>query len=117
MTAVVNPSSMFLPGMAIGGALIASLGAGSTVFLESKAPSAKSLARDFIIGAVMVVLIMQLLPESTSSVIQFLLALAPSTLWAASGGASAQKGGAGGDGGGLSLSDDGMEVKVGVPRF
>ncbi len=97
--------------MAIGGALIASLGAGSTVFLESKAPTGKTLARDFIIGAVMVAMIMQLLPESMSSLIQFVLALAPSTLWASSTAAAV---------GSTAISSSGsdeLEVKVGVPRF
>jgi hypothetical protein len=95
-------------GMVLGGALISAIGAGSTIFVEEKRPSAKSLSRDFIIGATMVALIMQILPESSTSTIEFLLGLVPLTLFSA----STQKGGAGG-----SAADEDLEVKVGVPRF
>ena len=84
--------------MIIGGVLISSLGAGSTYFLEEKKPTAKSLARDFIIGAIMVMMILQLLPESSSFIIEYILALVPVSL---------MKGGQSPD----------IEVKVGVPRF
>ena len=89
-----------VPGMIIGGILISSLGAASTHFLEEKKPSVKSLARDFIIGAIMVMMILQLLPESSSFLIEYVMALVPLSLIK-----SAQTGG------------EAMEVKVGVPRF
>jgi hypothetical protein len=95
-------------GMILGGVLISAIGAGSSLFVEEKRPSAKSLSRDFIIGATMVALIMQILPESSTSTIQFLLGILPLTLFS-------QKGGAGG-GGDVAVSDD-LEVKVGVPGF
>jgi hypothetical protein len=98
-------------GMVLGGALISAIGAGSTIFVEEKRPSVKSLSRDFIIGATMVALIMQILPESSSSTIEFLLGLVPLTLFSA-GGAGTQKGGDGG-----ATADEDLEVKVGVPRF
>lgn len=98
-------------GMVLGGALISAIGAGSTIFVEEKRPSAKSLSRDFIIGATMVALIMQILPESSTSTIQFLLGLAPLSLFSA-GSAGTQKGGDG-----AATADEDLEVKVGVPRF
>lgn len=94
-------------GMVLGGVLISAIGAGSTLFVEEKRPSAKSMSRDFIIGATMVALIMQILPESSTSTIQFLLGLVPLTLFSQKGG-----GPSGGDAG-----HDDLEVKVGVPRF
>ena len=93
-------SAPLVPGMIIGGILISGLGAGSTYFLEEKKPSAKSLMRDFIIGAIMVMMILQLLPESSSFLIEYVMALVPLSLVK-----SVQTGG------------ESMEVKVGVPRF
>ena len=90
-----------VPGMIIGGVVISSLGAGSTYFLEEKDPSLKSLARDFIIGAIMVMMILQLLPESCTFLIQYLMSLVPLSLFK-----TIQTGG-----------ELEMEVKVGVPRF
>ncbi len=95
--------------------MIASLGAGSTMYIEEKKPSVKSLGRDFIIGAVMVAMIMQLLPESTTSVIQSILALAPLSLFKSAPAAIAESAASLGElaGGG----GDDVEVKVGVPKF
>ena len=70
-----------MTGMALGGVLISAMGAGSTLFLEKKQPSGKSVMRDFIIGAIMVAFIMQLLPESSTAVIQMLLSLVPVALF------------------------------------
>ena len=64
--------------------MISAIGAASSQFIEEKAPTVKTLSRDFIIGAVMVAMIMQLLPESSTSVIQFVLSLAPLSLFAQS---------------------------------
>lgn len=94
-------TTALVPGMIIGGVVISSMGAGSTYFLEEKNPSFKSLARDFIIGAIMVMMILQLLPESTSSLIQYAMSLVPLALLS-----NSQSGG-----------EPDMEVKVGVPRF
>jgi len=88
--------------MIIGGVVISTLGAGSTYFLEEKKPSVKSVGRDFIIGSIMVMMILQLLPESSTYLIEFILSLVPLSLFSA-----AKEGG----------GDMDMEVKVGVPRF
>lgn len=69
-------------GIVLGGVLISAIGAASSQFIEEKQPTVKSLSRDFIIGAVMVAMIMQLLPESSSSVVQFVLSMAPLSLFA-----------------------------------
>jgi len=95
-----------VPGMIIGGVLISVLGAGSTVVLEEKQPSVKSVSRDFIIGSIMMLMILQLLPESSSSFIQWVLGLVPLSLFSKLH-----------TGGGVTDIIDNMEVKVGVPRF
>jgi len=94
-------SSPLVSGMVLGGVVIATLGAASTYFLEEKNPSFKTVGRDFIIGAAMLAMILQLLPESSTSLIQYILQLAPLSLMS-----NVQSGG-----------QDDMEVKVGVPRF
>ena len=91
-----------VPGMVIGGVVISCLGAASTYYLEEKNPSIKSVGRDFIIGAIMVMMILQLLPESSTYLIEYILALIPLSL------ASTATSGGG---------DTEVEVKVGVPRF
>ena len=82
------------------------------MFLEEKKPTLKTVSRDFLIGAFMVVMVMQLLPDSATSAINYLLALAPLSLFSG--------GGAGGSGNNDSSSGgsaDDLEVKVGVPKF
>lgn len=91
-------------GMILGGVVISALGAASTHFVEEKKPTVKSLGRDFIIGSIMVAMIMQLLPESTTSIVEFLVALAPLTLFTPSKAETV-------------VIKEEMEVKVGVPRF
>jgi hypothetical protein len=111
MSEAIVAQPPLMAGMALGGVVISALGAGSTVFVEEKKPSFKSVTRDFIIGAIMVALIIQLLPESATTVIQFALSLAPLSLF--------QGGGAAGALGTLSSGTGASEeeVKVGVPSF
>ena len=97
--------SPLVAGMVLGGVVISSLGAASTQFIEEKNPTAKSLGRDFIIGAIMVAMIMQLLPESSSSIVEFIMGLVPLALFTKDKTAIVE-----------SVTDE-MEVKVGVPRF
>ena len=86
-------------GMLLGGIVLSVIGSGSAFLLEKKAPTAKGVVRDFLIGAIMVAFIMQLLPESAGSIISSVMAWAP--LSAVS----------------LAPSIDDMEVQVGVPKF
>lgn len=97
-------TSALVPGMIIGGVFISALGAGSTLALEEKQPTLKSLSRDFIIGSVMMMMVLQLLPESTTSMVQWVLGLIPMALFN-----RVQAGGA--------EQVDSLEVKVGVPKF
>jgi predicted membrane protein len=67
--------NQMLIGALFGGSLISSLGALSTYSIEKKKPTMKSVMRDFIIGSILFLLIMQLLPESSESVIKYLTTL------------------------------------------
>jgi RsiW-degrading membrane proteinase PrsW (M82 family) len=98
---------LLLPAMVLGGVVISSLGAATTHFMEEKEPSVKTVARDFIIGAVMMLMILQLLPESSEYMISVVMSLAPLSLFTATKSGATQVGG----------DDSEMEVKVGVPNF
>lgn len=105
-------------GMALGGVLISAIGVASTTFAEGKKPSVKSVSRDFIIGAVMVAMIIQLLPESATTMIQFLLGLVPLSLFQAKAAAATDPaGGIVTTVAQLVSGEEDVEVKVGVPRF
>ena len=93
-------AAALVPGMVLGGVVISSLGAGSTYFLEEKNPSFKSVMRDFIIGAIMVTMIIQLLPESSTYIIEYMMSLVPIAMLK-----TVQAGG------------EDIEVRVGVPKF
>lgn len=111
--------SSTIVGMILGGILIMSLSAGSSLFVEKKNPSPKALARDFIVGSVLVALIMQLLPESSESVITSLFAVIPTSLALPSFPSltSFSGGGSEGDSETTARATDDMEVQVGVPKF
>ena len=87
----------YLIGILFGGSLITSLGAVSTYSVEKKSPSIKSVSRDFIIGSLLFVMIMQLLPESSLSIIKYITSFIPSQL-------------------ALPKSDE-LELNVGIPKF
>jgi hypothetical protein len=86
-------------GILIGGSLISALGALSTYNVENKKPTMKSLSRDFIIGSVIFLLIMQLLPESSLSIIKYVSSMIPSGLPS------------------LPSSVDELDIQVGLPKF
>lgn len=94
-------------GMILGGVVISALGAASSQFVENKNPTIKTISRDFIIGGVMVLMIMQLLPESSTTIIEFLLTLVPLTLFTASKPEVEEV---------VKIVEE-VEVKVGVPKF
>jgi len=95
-------TNLLVSGMVLGGVIISSLGAGTTYYLEEKDPSIKTVSRDFIIGAIMMMMILQLLPESSEYMIGVIMSLAPLSLFT-----KAPVGG----------GEPEMEVKVGVPKF
>ena len=86
-------------GVLIGGSLISALGALSTYNVENKKPTMKSVSRDFIIGSVLFLLIMQLLPESSLAIITYITSFIPSGMPS------------------LTSPVDDLDIQVGLPRF
>jgi hypothetical protein len=97
-------SSVYLLGAGLGGVALASTSAIGMWFLEKKKPTGKTVGRDFILGAILVILLLQIVPESTMALLSGLLVFVPT----------------------LNSSPimdvtvaavDEVEVRVGVPRF
>jgi hypothetical protein len=61
-----------LLGIFVGGTLISVLGGVAEYMREKEMPSYKSLVRDFFIGAVLVVFLLQIMPDSMASIFAFL---------------------------------------------
>lgn len=62
----------YLTGMILGGILISLLGSLGEYLRESTWPKPKAMTRDFLIGAMLVVFLMQILPESMTNLLGFL---------------------------------------------
>lgn len=64
-----SPSTSMFASMGIGGLLISGVGAASMYAMEKKKPTLKSTLRDFIIGAILVLFVLQLLPDSAQTIV------------------------------------------------
>jgi hypothetical protein len=64
-------STSFL-GMAVGGVLVSLLGGIAEYMKEKEFPQVKGLVRDFFIGAVMVLFVLQIVPDSMTNLLGFL---------------------------------------------
>jgi hypothetical protein len=67
--------NMYWIGPLLGGSVLSSVSTAGSYILEKKAPVPKAVVRDFLLGAVLFLLIAQLLPESTSAFLGAILAL------------------------------------------
>ena len=92
--------SQLVVGILFGGALISSLGAISSYSVEKKQPTMKSVMRDFIIGSVLFLLIMQLLPESSTALLTYLTSFIPFNFISST-----------------ILQKEELEIQVGMPQF
>jgi len=60
-----------------GGVALTTMSSVSTYYVEKELPKLKSVARDFILGAILVLCIMQVLPESVSNSVALLISFMP----------------------------------------
>ena len=67
--------SSSLMGIVAGGVLISALGGAAEYMREKEFPSYKGIVRDFLIGAVLVVFLLQIMPESMANVFTYLPSL------------------------------------------
>ena len=59
-------------GVVIGGLVVSALGGIAEYMREKEMPSYKGLARDFLIGAVLVIFLLQIMPESMTTILAYL---------------------------------------------
>jgi hypothetical protein len=57
----------------LGGITLCAMSSASTYYVEKEVPKTKALARDFLLGAILVLCIMQILPESVANGVAMLL--------------------------------------------
>jgi len=71
-----TPQYMYWFGGGLGGITLATVSSVIMWLAEKKVPTAKTISRDLILGAILFFLLLQLLPESTMSLLTSLLAFA-----------------------------------------
>ena len=108
----------FWVGPVLGGITLASVASVGNYVVEKQAPQPRAIARDFILGSILFLLIMQILPESTSKLVMAIMSF---SAFGKMVGGSASVLGASTSGNviedsSLTVSDD-VEVRVGIPRF
>ena len=115
-------------GPVLGGVALSIVSTVGNYVVEKKAPQAKAVVRDFILGAILMLLITQILPESTNRLVASILTITPvGTHMVQAGGASLLESVADSTTPNLSTavvaapssssSTEEYEVRVGVPRF
>ena len=101
-----TPQYMYWFGGGLGGITLATVSSVIMWFAEKKIPTAKTIGRDLILGAILFFLLLQLLPESTMSLLTGILAAVAIQNEIVNDVASPI----------LSGIDD-IELRVGVPNF
>jgi hypothetical protein len=101
-----TPSYIYWVGGGLGAITLASVSAVIMWFAEKKIPTIKTIGRDFILGAILFFLLLQLLPESTMTLVTSILALTEATVPQANSIVDSVS----------SVVDD-IELRVGVPNF
>ena len=68
-------NSTYVYGMLLGGSVVSALGGVAEYMKEKEMPSYKSLVRDFLVGAVLVLFLLQIVPDSMTSLVSALPSL------------------------------------------
>ena len=68
-------NTTYIYGMLLGGTVVSALGGVAEYMKEKEMPSYKSLARDFLVGAILVLFLLQIVPDSMTSLVDSLPAL------------------------------------------
>jgi hypothetical protein len=94
----------------------------SSYFMKEEAPTVKTLSRDFILGSILVLFIMQILPDSVTKLMTLLMSLFVFKSSASGGGniigdIATAIGDTATTLSTVSSTSNEVEVRVGVPRF
>ena len=105
-----TPSHLYWVGGALGAVTLASVSAAIMWVAEKKIPTVKTVGRDIILGAILFFLLLQLLPDSTLSLVTGIIAVFAVKNELVSGEANSVIESV------LTPIDD-IELRVGVPNF
>lgn len=72
--------------MLLGGTVVSALGGAAEYMKEKEIPSYKSLVRDFLVGAILVLFLLQIVPDSMTSLVGALPSFSIPTLGSMTGG-------------------------------
>jgi hypothetical protein len=109
-----TPSHFYWVGGALGAVTLASASAAIMWVAEKKIPTIKTVGRDFILGAILFFLLLQLLPDSTMSLVAGVLAFVTVNSETLDGGSTSNANSI--IESAVSAADD-IELRVGVPNF
>ena len=65
-------NATYMYGMLLGGTVVSALGGVAEYMKEKQFPSYKSFARDFFVGAILVLFLLQIVPDSMESLVSVL---------------------------------------------
>ena len=74
-TETFRMNATYIYGMLLGGTVVSALGGAAEYWKQKEMPSTKALLRDFLVGAVLVLFLLQILPDSMSSLVNALPSL------------------------------------------
>lgn len=74
-TETFRMNATYVYGMLLGGSVVSALGGVAEYMKEKEIPSYKSLVRDFLVGAVLVLFLLQIVPDSMTSLVSALPSL------------------------------------------
>jgi hypothetical protein len=105
-----------------GGIALTTMSTASTYYVENQLPKAKAVARDFILGAILVLCIMQILPESVATSVATLISFTSAFKGTTDGNINKVVESVSSVAPAIFVPDftgssDDTEVRVGVPRF
>lgn len=106
MGETMDMNTPLLVSVFLGGIIISLLGTAQTMYVQKEPFQAKGAFRDFFIGAILVTLLYQLVPESVSSFGSFLTDMKLPNLSMMSGGGAK-----------VNMLNPDFELQTGVPRF
>jgi hypothetical protein len=68
-------NTTYIYGMLLGGTVVSALGGVAEYMKEKQMPSYKSLVRDFLVGAILVLFLLQIVPDSMTNLVDALPAM------------------------------------------
>lgn len=74
-TSLLPSTTTYVVAAAVGGITMSLISAIGNYALDKDIPTVKTVSRDFILGAVLLLLIMQLLPESTTRLVTYIMGM------------------------------------------